>query len=173
MNFLSNILILGLLLVSIQIHAAAKNSEFENDVHKMREFINNERLDLIKGYMGLTAFEEKQFLGVYNRYRDAMKPIVDQQAKLAADYVTAYTSNKLTDKLADQFTRTMLDLAARKVATRKKFVSEFQVFLKPRSVARFIQLENKLDAIMSYDLARNIPLVPTGNPKAPANIRLE
>ena len=173
MKNLKILILLAGLLFGFQINAETKDSDFDSDVKKMREFITNERLDFIKKYMGLSAFEEKQFLGVYNSYRDEMKPIVDAQAGLAVDYITAYKDNKLTDKLADNFTRSMLDLAGKKVAIRKKFVSKFQVFLKPKPVARFMQLETKLDAIMSYDLARNIPLVPSTDTKAPINIRVE
>jgi len=161
------------LLITMPVLAETSAETFEREFKHSVEIIANQRVDLIKKYMGLSAFEEKQFLGVYNRYRDTMKPILDEQTKLVTNYMTAYTNNKLTDKLADQFIRTLFELDEQKLAIRKKFVSEFQVFLKPRSVARFMQLENKLDAIMAYDLARKIPLVPTENIKAPVHLKVE
>jgi len=173
MKAYSKLVLLCSLLIAMPVSAETPAEKFEREMKHSREIISNQRFDLVKQYMGLTAFEEKQFLGVYNRYRDAMKPISDAQTKLVTDYVTAYTNNKLTDKLADHFTRSMFDLAGKKLTVRKKFVSEFQVFLKPRPVARFMQLENKLDAIMSYDLARKIPLVPTDNAKAPAHLKID
>ena len=40
-----------------------------------------------------------------------------------------------------------------------KYVPRFQSVLPPRKVARFYQVENKLRALLSYDLARDIPLL--------------
>ena len=171
-NLLRLIIISGLL-TSLSVNAEPKKQSLDSDISNMREIISNRRLDHVQAYMGISAFEEKQFLGVYNRYRDEMQPILDEQAKLVTDYINAYQNKKITDQFADKITRTMLELAAKKVAVRKQFVSEFQEFLKPRAVARFMQLENKLDAIMSYDLARKIPLVPTDKVNAPTNIKLQ
>ena len=93
-------------------------------------------------------------------YRDDMKPVLEQQVKLLTDYSDAYVKDNLTDEQAIAFTKTFLDLKTRKIALRKKYVGIFSKKTSPKHVARFIQLENKLDAIMNYDMARQVPLVP-------------
>jgi hypothetical protein len=42
---------------------------------------------------------------------------------------------------------------------QKKYVGEFEEVLPLMLVARFYQLENKLDAIIAYDLAMSIPVL--------------
>jgi hypothetical protein len=41
---------------------------------------------------------------------------------------------------------------------RQKHVKIFKKLLPPVKVARFFQLENKLDAVVNYELAQSIPL---------------
>jgi hypothetical protein len=45
-----------------------------------------------------------------------------------------------------------------KTKVQSKYVDRFRKVLPARSVARFYQIENKLDAIVSYDLASEVPL---------------
>ena len=42
----------------------------------------------------------------------------------------------------------------------RKYLKRFQKILPPNKVARFFQLENKLDAVIDFELASEIPLVP-------------
>ena len=39
------------------------------------------------------------------------------------------------------------------------YVGEFAKVLPGRTVARFYQIENKMDAVLRYDLAAHIPVV--------------
>ena len=42
---------------------------------------------------------------------------------------------------------------------RRDYVAEFAKVLPGRKVARFYQIENKMDAVIRYDLAATIPVV--------------
>ncbi|HSF03589.1 MAG TPA: hypothetical protein VLA62_11285, partial [Solirubrobacterales bacterium] len=44
-------------------------------------------------------------------------------------------------------------------ALLNRYVPRFQRALPPQKVARFYQIENKIRAILDYQLARDIPLV--------------
>jgi len=141
--------------------ADTQQALFDKELKFTREVLSKQRKDLIQKYMGLSAFDEKEFWGVYNRYRDEMKPVLDQTVTLLTEYSTALEKKNLTDEMALEFTKTSIMLQGAKLALRRDYISEFKKFLKPKQVARFIQLETKIDAIISYDLARKVPLVPT------------
>ena len=113
--------------------------------------------------MSLTAYDEKKFWGVYNRYRDEMKPILDQTVTLLTEYSNSLKNKNLTDEMAIEFTETSIMLQGAKLALRRDYIKEFKEFLKPKQVARFIQLETKIDAIINYDLARKVPLIPVSS----------
>ena len=53
-----------------------------------------------------------------------------------------------------------------RTALRRKYVDQFAEVLPGRKVARFYQIENKVDAVIRYDLAATIPVVETGSPPA-------
>ena len=42
---------------------------------------------------------------------------------------------------------------------RRTYLDEFAKVLPGRTVARFYQIENKMDAVLRYDLAATIPVV--------------
>ncbi len=47
-----------------------------------------------------------------------------------------------------------------KLRTRNTYVQKFKEILPPKKVVRFFQVENKLDAIINFELVAGIPLVP-------------
>ena len=145
----------------VGINYVSAKSEIDEEYELARQIIAKQRSDVVTRKMDLTAFEEKQFLGVYNRYRDEMKPVIDKQVKLLNNYTTAYKNKSLTDDKALEFTNTLINLTETKWMIRKKYVTEFRTYLKPKQVARFIQIENKLDAIMNYHVSQTVPLIPT------------
>ncbi len=42
---------------------------------------------------------------------------------------------------------------------RKKYLRKFRKVLSPKTLARFYQIENKLDAVANVAMAQGIPLV--------------
>ena len=47
---------------------------------------------------------------------------------------------------------------AERVQVRRTYPSEFKKILPGRTVARFYQIENKMDAVLRYDLAATKPV---------------
>jgi hypothetical protein len=52
-----------------------------------------------------------------------------------------------------------MDYQKDKLDLERDYVKKFKKILPGRKVARYFQLEHKLDAIVDYDLAKNIPLI--------------
>ena len=65
----------------------------------------------------------------------------------------------MTDETAGKLLTEMMSLQGERVKLQEKYVPEFQKVLPMTKVARFYQIENKLRAIVEYDLAAQIPLV--------------
>ena len=53
-----------------------------------------------------------------------------------------------------------LDDSVLSIGLKKRYVEKFEAKLPSKTVARYFQLENKFEAIVAADLARQIPLVP-------------
>ena len=58
-------------------------------------------------------------------------------------------------------------MEADRVKVRSSYLTEFSTCLSGRKLARFYQIENKMDAVIRYDLASTIPVVEEKSP-APA-----
>jgi hypothetical protein len=107
--------------------------------------------------MQLTETEEKVFWPVYERYQDELFLLRARVAKLIKDYGEAYETmtNDTAKKLMDE--NMTIDTLALKL--RQAYLPEFRKVLPEVKVVRYYQIENKINAALIYELARNIPLI--------------
>jgi vacuolar-type H+-ATPase subunit H len=121
-----------------------------------RTQIQADRKAVVAKAMGLTDEQGAKFWPVYNEYRESMRKVDDKLVQLANDYF------QNTDKMTDQQSQSMLtqwmNLNAEKVNVRKSYVKKFTKAIPTNRVIRFYQVENKMDAVINYELAASIPL---------------
>lgn len=106
-------------------------------------------------------FDEAQsaaFWPVFRDYRAAVGKLNDRTEALLKKFAAEYAT--LDDKQAKDLMKEMLDIEADRVALKQKYVKHFSKVLPAVKVARVLQVENKIDAIMAEELADAIPLVP-------------
>ena len=77
--------------------------------------------------------------------------------KLIETYAKSYSS--LTDEMATKLLNDYLALEQAHVALLRSYVPRFEKVLPPKKVGRLYQVENKLRALVNYELAREIPFV--------------
>lgn len=156
--------ILALILVTTIVMAEPRSGVSNEEMEWARKIVSDQRHQAVLADMGFsTAHEEKKFFGIYNMYREEMNPIQKKEDSLLRDYSNAYLNKNLTEDQALIFVNTFLDLKSQRIALKKKYVAELGKVMSPKYVARFIQIENKLDAIMNYKIGRTIPLVPVND----------
>lgn len=75
--------------------------------------------------------------------------------------VEEYTASfrDLSNDKAMQLMEGYLAAEAERLQVRRAYLGEFTKILPGRTVARFYQIENKMDAVLRYDLAATIPVV--------------
>jgi hypothetical protein len=145
---------LGLALVSG--FAAPAHAQTATDIELTRAHIQKARQAIIADAMTLTEEESLAFWPVYRDYRVEMAHVGDRLVKVITEFVKADAA--LNDEQANRLMGEYLDIKAKDVSVKKKYVGVFKKLLPAPKVARFFQLENKLDAIVNYDLALTIPL---------------
>ncbi len=123
----------------------------------LREKVRADKKLLVLAALDLTESEAKAFWPVYNAYQSDMITHYDRVAKLIADYVGTYQS--MSDEGATQLVGEFLAIESSYVALLNGYLPRFQRVLPARKVARFYQVENKLRALLDYQLASDIPLV--------------
>jgi GTPase involved in cell partitioning and DNA repair len=132
-------------------------SDFTNEIEAMRTVLQTERKILIMNEMTLTAEEAGKFWPIHDEYRAEVKKIGNLRVKVITDYAASYET--MTDEVAKQLLDESIKFEEQLIKLKKKHVKKFRAILPDIKVTRYFQLENKLDAIIDYDLAAQIPLM--------------
>ena len=154
---------LGCCLVAVPSDAASKAAAktTEADPKLLLETVRSNTAALVAANLRLTTDEAAKFWPIYARYRQEMNAIGDRLAALVEDYTTHFSD--LSNEKALQILQDYLTAESDRIKVRQTYVPQFSAVLPGRTVARFYQLENKMDAIMRYDLAASIPVVEQGS----------
>ncbi|MGH7390888.1 MAG: hypothetical protein ACREM3_15745 [Candidatus Rokuibacteriota bacterium] len=123
----------------------------------LREKVRADKKVVVASALELTEGEAKAFWPVYNAYQSDMVGHYDRLLALIDTYARAYDA--MTDETATSLLARYLALERDHLALLNAYVSRFQKTLPAKKVARLYQVENKIRALVNYELAREIPLV--------------
>jgi len=129
----------------------------EHEIEAARKLMSTERKLVIAGELFLTPEESKAFWPVYNDYEAAMRPIGDAKIKMITEY--ADNAHKMTPEFAERLLEESFDIQAKFEKTRRSYVRKFKKVLPVIKVVQLYQIQNKLDAVLNFQLAAKIPLV--------------
>ena len=150
----SRALALALLLTLLPLPAAAQTAT--DELEAARTQIQADRKAIISKLMDLTEQESTAFWPVYNTYREDIRKVDDKLVSLAESY---FQADSLTDKDAQGMLKDWIKLKGDRLAVRKSYVGKFSKTIPTTKVMRFYQIENKMDAVLRYDLASTIPVI--------------
>jgi hypothetical protein len=128
-----------------------------DNMQLVREKIKTDKKLFIAQNMDLTESEGKVFWPVYENYQKDLSKLVDKTVKLIDNYAANYQT--MTEGAAKELINGYLVLEGERVTLMKSFLPKFRKVLPEKKVARYYQLENKIDAVVNYGLAKQIPLV--------------
>jgi len=136
--------------------AAPAYAQSATDIELTRANIQTARQAIIASAMELTDDESLAFWPAYRDYRVEMARLGDRLVKVITEFVSAKAT--LSDEQATRLLDEYLDIKAKDISVKKKYAGVFRKLLPAPKVTRFFQLENKLDAVVNYDLAKTVPL---------------
>ena len=143
---------------------AAKAPEAQPEV--LLDAIRANRKALVAVNLELSPEEAEKFWPLYDRYQKEINVSGDRMVAIVEDYTANF--RELSDEKALQLMESYLAAEAERLQVRRTYLGEFAKILPGRTVARFYQIENKMDAVLRYDLAASIPVVDEKR-GAPAN----
>jgi len=129
----------------------------ENEIEAARKMMAQERKLVIAGELVLTPEESKAFWPLYNEYQEETRKIGDARVALITEFAENYSS--ADDEFAERMLKESLDIETRQLKLRKKYLKRFKQVLPTLKVAKFYQVENKLNAVIDYQLAAQIPMI--------------
>lgn len=114
---------------------------------------------LVAQNLQLTEAESKAFWPVYQKYQSELFLVRARTAKLITDYAAAYDT--MTDGTANRLLDESLKIETLRLRLGKTYLPQFRKVLPAAKAARYYQIENKINALLYYELAAQIPLVKT------------
>jgi hypothetical protein len=112
---------------------------------------------LIADNMQLSDSEAQAFWPVYESYQRDLAEVNDRIGKVIHDYAASYET--MTDEAAAKLVAEVVAVEADRTKLMQSYLPRFQQTLPARKVARYYQLENKIRAVLNYELATSIPLL--------------
>jgi len=129
---------------------------------QMQQLQNDVQVDrslAVANNMQLSEAEKKLFWPVYDNYVNNLQQYIRSYASIIESYSFALRSGSLDDDLAKQLTDQFLAAQEGEVNLRKTYVANLAKVFPGKTVARALQLENKIRAMAWYGMASQIPLV--------------
>jgi polyhydroxyalkanoate synthesis regulator phasin len=108
--------------------------------------------------MQLTDAETKGFWPVYDAYQKDLAGINERLAKLVVAYADVYKKGPVSDETAKKLVKEMIAIEEQEVKLKRDYLPKLEKVLPGAKVARYLQIESKIRAVIKYELAANIPL---------------
>jgi hypothetical protein len=152
-------LALWLILTATIVFAQGSHKQHKEQIELTRWSIQSERRTTVANNLQLSEQESKVFWPLYDDYRAAMGKVGERTVKLITDYADAYNKSNLSNDQAVKMVNDYLSIETEKLKVKKRYVKRFQEVLPPKKLARFFQIDNKMDAFINAAIAKEVPLV--------------
>lgn len=123
----------------------------------LRETLRSNKKALVAVNLALSDEEASAFWPIYDRYQAELTVVGDRLLQVIEDYKRTFGST--TDEEARKLVDDYLAIERDRVELRRSYVEPFAEALRGRKLMRFYQIENKIDAVMRYELAASIPVI--------------
>lgn len=155
------------LILAALIVASSALAQGEADVRQQlatdRATIQADRQAIVAEALPLTDDQAKAFWPLFREYRGAMEKLGDRAVDLMLDY--AKNMDTLTDEKATALLDEYLKIQKDEVKVKQSWLPKFRKVLPAKTVTRFYQIEGKLDTLLRFEAAAQIPLVEDLNVK--------
>jgi hypothetical protein len=137
---------------------AAQDKPADN-MQILRDKIRADKKLVVATNMELTESEAKGFWSIYEQYQKELQKINQRMAKLLESYADDYRNKSLTDERARKLIDEALAIEQAEAGLKSAYAPKLSKVLPARKVVRYLQIENKIRAVVRYDIASGVPLV--------------
>lgn len=148
--------VIALLLLSMALPVLAQDKPADT-MQIVREKIQADKKLLVAVNMGLTEKETKAFWPVYESYQKDLGLLNGRMLALIKDFAKNYQT--MSDEAAKKLVGEYLAIEGDRVTLKQSYLPKLRQALPEKKVARYLQIENKVEAVIRYELAEGIPLV--------------
>jgi hypothetical protein len=151
----AKIVVLSFALITM-ILAGPADAQVRDETILTYKVLSEEWHDLIAGVLDLTEAEAEGFWPIYEEYMNVKGALWDERIDVIKLFLTGY------DTMGPEVARGLLgasfEIDSKMVALERAYADRFDDVLPPAKVVRLFQAENKLETMMSMEIAKDIPL---------------
>ena len=125
----------------------------------LRDKIKADKKLVVAANMELTESEAKSFWPIYEQYQKDLQKINQRIVKLLESYADDFHKKSLTDDKAKKLIDEAVAIEQAEANLKSAYAPKLGKALPVKKVARYLQIENKIRAVVKYDIAQGVPLV--------------
>jgi hypothetical protein len=134
----------------------AQSTNMRDDTELLISQIQTDKRAVVLSSMQLTDAEVAAFTPVYDKYQADMKKQYEAAAEMLNKFAANYGS--MTDDAATDIMKDWFKLRDERNALQKKYAKQLGRDLPPTKVLQWVQIENKLNALLDAEAAAVIPI---------------
>lgn len=136
--------------------ALAQATNAKDDMQLLISQIQTDKRAIVLASMQLTDAEVTAFTPIYDKYQADMKAQFERAIEMLNKFAANYGS--MTDDAAKDIMKDWFKLRDQRNAIMKKYAKEMGRALPPTKVLQWVQIENKLNALLDVQAASVIPV---------------
>ena len=150
------VITLATVVAALSLPALAEDNPGDN-MKIVLEKIRADKKQFVAENMQLTEPEAKAFWPVYEAYQKELGKQAERTLTVIEDYAAYYQS--MSESAAKELVDVYVAIQRDRVNLMESYLPKFRKVLPEKKVLRYYQLENKINAVVSYGIAARIPLV--------------
>jgi len=138
--------------------SSAKAGDSASAMDQLRKRAQTDKRSLVAENLELSDAEAKAFWPLYDAYQKELDDLNHRIGALITKYFELYDQGPIPGDVSTKLVADNLDIDKSEVDLKRAHLQKVGKVLPPSKLVRYAQLENKIRAILRYDLAVQIPV---------------
>jgi len=150
-------LLLLLACVAAPMAVAQDKAADVTDMQALRDAVRADKRKYVASLMTLTDAEAKRFWPVYDKYQRDIDETNRERVVAVQEFM--FRDKPVSNLAAKQYATRLLAIDEAEIKARRTMRNRVMRALPAGKAARYMMLEQKINAVQDYDLAATVPLV--------------
>lgn len=138
--------------------SAAKAPDPNSSMDSLRAKLQADEKAFVSQHLELTEAEAKAFWPLYDAYKQDLEKLNTRIGGVLNEFLEVQSHGPIPNDLSKKLLADMANIEKNELDLKLAHLKKVEKVLPPFKVVRCAQLENKIRAILKYDLAAQIPI---------------